>query len=192
MASPRRLIFVSALPLELVVVMVNEWGTAPRLAADEQNAPYPDFGALIATRGLDSVATVNRPSDGEVTAVADALFPIFAAPNEDATVTRLNDVLDRSGSHPRLVRSGRNLEEAWATDTSRQLLSAAVLSVYRQLLDWGDARRLGTCTAARCVDVYVDSSSAGRKKFCSLGCQNRNRVAAFRARRAGRTDLTSR
>lgn len=185
MASATRMISVSALPLELVVVLVNEWGTAPRLAAGEEKSPYPDFAALIATRGLDSPARAKHASDDELTAVADELYPIFAAPDEDAAVTRLNDVLDHSGSHPRLARAGGILEEAWATDTSRQLLSAAALSVYRQLLDWGDARRLGICAAARCADVYVDTSSAGHKKFCSLPCQNRSRVAAFRARRRG-------
>jgi CGNR zinc finger len=183
MASSAQLISVSALPLELVVVIVNEWGSEPRSAAGEQQSPYPDFGTLIATRGLDSVVIANHASDDQVTVVADALYPIFAAPDEDTVVTRLNNVLAHSGSHPRLVRGGRVLEEAWATDASRQLLSAAALTLYRQLLDWGDARRLGVCTAARCADVYVDSSSAGHKRFCSLLCQNRNRVAAFRARR---------
>jgi predicted RNA-binding Zn ribbon-like protein len=186
MASSTRLISVSALPLELVVVLANEWGTAPRLAAGEQKSPHPDFAALIATRGIDFAAAATHASDDDVTAVADALYPVFAASDEDTVVARLNDVLDHSGSRPRLARGGGILEEAWATDTSRQLLSAAALSLYRQLLDWGDARRLGICTATRCADVYVDSSSAGHKRFCSLPCQNRTRVAAFRARRGGR------
>jgi predicted RNA-binding Zn ribbon-like protein len=179
---------VSALPLDVVVVLVNEWGTAPRLAAGEQTSPYPELGALIATRGLDYAGVATHASDDELIAVADALYPIFAAPDENTVVTRLNDVLDHSGPHPRLTRAGGILGEAWATDPSRQILSAAALGLYRQLLGWGDARRLGTCAATRCADVYVDSSSAGHKKFCSVLCQNRNRVAAFRARRSGRTD----
>jgi predicted RNA-binding Zn ribbon-like protein len=166
---------VSALPLALVVVLVNEWGTAPRRAAGEQDSPYPDRGALT--------AAVGDARDEELTAVADALYPIFAAADEDTVVSRLNDVLDRCEPQPRLARAGGVLGEAWLSDPPRRLLSAAALGLYRQLLDWGDARRLGTCTAARCVDVYVDSSSAGRRKFCSVQCQNRNRVAAFRARR---------
>jgi predicted RNA-binding Zn ribbon-like protein len=186
MASSARSISVRPLPLDLVVMLVNEWGTAPRAAAGEQHVPYPDLGQLIATRGPDVVAAANQASDDELTAVADSLYPIFAAPDQNAVVTRLNDVLDDCGAQPRLTGAGGTLGEAWATDTSRQILSAAALSLYRQLLDWGDARRLGTCAAARCVDVYVDSSPAGHKKFCSLLCQNRHRVAAFRARRGGR------
>lgn len=174
-----------ALPLELVVVLVNEWGTAPRLAAGEHESPYPDFDALLASRGLEPAELADHASDDELTAVADALYPIFAAPGGDTVVTRLNDLLDRTGSQPRLARAEGILEEVWATDTSRQILSAAALSLYRQLRDRGDARRFGICSAARCTDVYVDSSSAGHKRFCSLLCQNRSRVAAFRARRGG-------
>jgi predicted RNA-binding Zn ribbon-like protein len=182
------MISVRALPLDLVVMLVNEWGTAPREAAGEQHSPYPDLGLLIATRGLDVVAAANQASDEELTAVADSLYPIFAAPDQNTAMTRLNDVLEDSGARPRLTRAEGTLAEAWANDTSRQILSGAALSLYRQLLDWGDARRLGTCTATRCVDVYVDSSPAGHKRFCSLLCQNRHRVAAFRARRGSRAD----
>jgi hypothetical protein len=182
-AGSAQSISVSALPLGLVVILVNEWGTAPRLAAGEQESPHPDLGALIATRGLEFTAAAHDATDDELTAVADALYPIFAAPDEDTVISRLNDVLEHCGSHPRLARGGGTLMEAWATDTSHQLLSAAALSLYRQLLAWGDSWRLGTCAAARCTDVYVDSSSAGQKRFCSLPCQNRTRVAAFRSRR---------
>jgi predicted RNA-binding Zn ribbon-like protein len=181
------MISVRALPLDLVVILVNEWGTAPREAAGEQHSPYPDLGLLIANRGLD-VAAANQASDEELTAVADSLYPIFAAPDQNTAITRLNDVLEDSGAQPRLTRAGGTLAEAWTTDTSREILSSAALSLYRQLLDWGDAQRLGTCTATRCVDVYVDSSPAGHKRFCSLPCQNRHRVAAFRARRGSRAD----
>ena len=44
-------------------------------------------------------------------------------------------------------------------------------------------RRLGTCAGTRCADAYADLSPAGHKRFCSLNGQNRNRVAAFRAKR---------
>jgi predicted RNA-binding Zn ribbon-like protein len=168
---------VSALPLDQVVVLVNEWGTAPRLAAGEQNSPYPVLGALA-----EAVGDVGHE---QLTAVADAVYPIFAAADQDAVVRRLNEVLDQCEPHPRLARAGGVLGEAWLTDPPREILSAAALGLYRQLLEWGDARRLGTCTAANCVDVYVDSSSAGQRKFCSVQCQNRSRVAAFRARRSG-------
>ncbi len=43
--------------------------------------------------------------------------------------------------------------------------------------------RLGVCTAARCDRVYVDLSRNGTRRFCSTACQNRNKAAAFRARR---------
>jgi predicted RNA-binding Zn ribbon-like protein len=58
-----------------------------------------------------------------------------------------------------------------------------VLTLYQQLIQWGDSRGLGTCAGTRCADAYADLSPTGHKRFCSLNCQNRNRVAAFRAKR---------
>ena len=45
MASSAGLISVSALPLESVVVLINEWGTAPRVAAGEHEGHERDNGA---------------------------------------------------------------------------------------------------------------------------------------------------
>ncbi|HWT25192.1 MAG TPA: CGNR zinc finger domain-containing protein [Solirubrobacteraceae bacterium] len=47
-----------------------------------------------------------------------------------------------------------------------------------------DSERLGTCASARCGDVFVDASPGARRRFCSVTCQSRERVAAFRRRNA--------
>src|ERR687893_781219 len=44
--------------------------------------------------------------------------------------------------------------------------------------------------ARQCADVYVDTSPAGRRRFCCLTCQNRARAAAFRQRHAKQRDAT--
>lgn len=44
------------------------------------------------------------------------------------------------------------------------------------------AGRLGVCEAPSCDRVYVDSSRNEAKRFCSTGCQNRVKAAAFRVR----------
>jgi predicted RNA-binding Zn ribbon-like protein len=52
-----------------------------------------------------------------------------------------------------------------------------------------DARsRLGVCTAPRCDRVYVDTSFAGTRRFCSTSCQNRVKTAAYRARGQSRPE----
>ena len=180
---PPLLMTVSALPAGFLVEVVNEWGTAPRQAAGEQDGGYPDLAALAAAHQVDLDPATTRMSDHGLTRIADALYPVFSAPADDAAVEVVNDLLNLSAPQPRLCRVGGTLVEKWAAPASQGLLVSCVLTLYQQLILWGDSRRLGLCTGARCADVYIDLSSAGRKRFCSLGCQNRNRVAAFRARR---------
>ncbi|MFI1676368.1 CGNR zinc finger domain-containing protein [Streptomyces sp. NPDC020607] len=48
--------------------------------------------------------------------------------------------------------------------------------------------RIGIRTGGHCADVYVDQSPGGRRRFCSVTCQNRARVAAFRSRRVAAAD----
>ena len=48
-----------------------------------------------------------------------------------------------------------------------------------------NAARFGICVAANCDRVFVDTSKNASRRFCSLVCQNRTKVAAFRARKSG-------
>ena len=41
---------------------------------------------------------------------------------------------------------------------------------------------MGTCAAERCDVVFVDTSKNGSRRFCSTGCQNRVKTAAYRSR----------
>ncbi|WP_425554615.1 CGNR zinc finger domain-containing protein [Kribbella sancticallisti] len=43
---------------------------------------------------------------------------------------------------------------------------------------------MGTCAADGCADVYIDVSARAHRRFCSVTCQNRTRVAAFRRRQS--------
>ncbi|MFJ9036853.1 CGNR zinc finger domain-containing protein [Streptomyces sp. NPDC102406] len=63
---------------------------------------------------------------------------------------------------------------------------AAAVALRQYLGEQGFAR-IGVCTGGRCADVYVDQSPGGRSRFCSVTCQNRARVAAFRSRKAATT-----
>ncbi|HUZ35291.1 MAG TPA: CGNR zinc finger domain-containing protein [Streptosporangiaceae bacterium] len=182
-AVEQRMAVVRPLPVEFVADVVNGWGTAPRQAAGEQDSDYPGIAALAAAHQLDADPATELMSDHGLTCVADALYPIFSAPAEDAVVAEVNDLLARSAPQPRLVLDGWLLIGTWTAPASQQFLVACLLTLYQQLILWGSSRRLGLCAGARCADVYVDSSPGGHKRFCSLTCQNRSRVAAFRARR---------
>jgi hypothetical protein len=84
----------------------NEWGTAPRRAAGEQDQDYPDFAVLAAAHRLDTTRATAPLSDHGLARVADSLYPIFAAPTQDATVAAVNDLLARGAQQPRLGRDG--------------------------------------------------------------------------------------
>jgi len=45
---------------------------------------------------------------------------------------------------------------------------------------------MGVCSGHRCADAYIDTSPAGRRRFCSVTCQSRARVAAWRRQRRSR------
>jgi predicted RNA-binding Zn ribbon-like protein len=77
------------------------------------------------------------------------------------------------------------LRAGWLVDDPRHAVLAAAAVTLRAQLSGHPGQRLGTCTGRRCADVYVDTSPGGRRRFCSIPCQNRARVAAFRSRRAG-------
>jgi predicted RNA-binding Zn ribbon-like protein len=62
------------------------------------------------------------------------------------------------------------------------LLAAAALTLRHQLAQH-DPDRIGVCTGRNCADAYIDASPAGQRRFCSVTCQNRARVAAWRQRR---------
>jgi predicted RNA-binding Zn ribbon-like protein len=65
-------------------------------------------------------------------------------------------------------------------DPSQEIRASAALALRHLASHPG---RIGVCADDQCADVYVDSSPAGRRRFCCLTCQNRARAAAFRQRR---------
>lgn len=183
-AGTTRLSLVPDVPLEFVIRVVNEWGTLPRRAAGEQDGPYPGLAALAAEHHLELSPAIARMSDRALARVADALHPVFTAPSQDAALSALNGLLARGSQQPRLGREpDGTLAQRWAAPAGEQLLAASLLALCQQLARWGDSRRLGSCEGARCSDVYADFSPAGHRRYCSVTCQNRNRVAAFRRRR---------
>ncbi|WP_175393031.1 CGNR zinc finger domain-containing protein [Leisingera sp. JC1] len=45
-----------------------------------------------------------------------------------------------------------------------------------------NSHRFGVCDAHHCNRVYFDTSRNGKRRYCSMQCQNRAKVAAFRQR----------
>ena len=142
-------------PLNLVE-LVNDWGTLP-LRVGHRTAP---------------------PPGNDATVVADRVHAVFASADPAERAAAVTAMLAEAEVRPEMsVADGRTVAVWRASDA---LLGAAALALRDHLAQHPD--RLGVCADHQCADVYIDASPAGRKRFCSLTCQNRARVAAFRKR----------
>lgn len=149
-------------PLDLagLVALVNDWGSRPR-EVGAREAPGADAGR---------------------TAVADRLHAVFAAAGSGERARLVNTMLASAQVRPEMAQQDGVLVAGWSVpEPADRLLAAAALALREHLAAHPD--RVGVCADRQCADVYVDASPAGHRRFCSVTCQNRTRVAAFRERR---------
>lgn len=171
-------------PLATLTELVNGWGTLPRLEDGRGDAPHLPVSDIAAH--LELPATVSAALTPEALAhAADRLHEIFSARDADACAQGLTRLLSDSGVRP-VVETGAagTLHAAWSVDDVDHVLVGAAAITLRQYLVAHGFARIGICTGGHCADVYIDQSPGGRRRFCSVTCQNRTRVAAFRSRRA--------
>jgi CGNR zinc finger len=174
-------------PMSVVAVtdLVNGWGSAPRLVAGEESAPYPSPDVLCEELGIGPSA--GSVTDRALARVSDALYPVFVVREVAECASVVNGLLAETEVVPILRQQNDRLWESWAVhDPRAAVLAAAALTLRTQLSAHG-VTRLGTCAGRRCADVYIDASPGGRRRFCSVTCQNRARVATFRRRQAAAT-----
>jgi predicted RNA-binding Zn ribbon-like protein len=156
------------MPLPALVALVNDWGTQPRETGHRPEPP-PD--------ALPDHVVAEGPA--QATAVADRLHAVFATADPAERAAAVTAMLAESGVRPELASADDTLTAAWRVPRPADaLLASAALAVRDHLA--AHPGRLGTCADRHCADVYVDASPAGRRRFCSLTCQNRSRAAAFR------------
>jgi predicted RNA-binding Zn ribbon-like protein len=164
---------VPKVELAWVVELVNEFSEPTRAAAGERNEPYPE----IPTPDGSSASQLWKTE--ELVSLANGLHAIFEAAEQDGSVARaINAILDHTRPWRRAVPAGIGFAVA---DIHNVTPAACALA----LLEWITAhgtQRIGVCDAGRCVDVFVDASAAGHRRFCSVTCSNRHRVARYRAR----------
>ncbi|NEC68865.1 CGNR zinc finger domain-containing protein [Streptomyces sp. SID9727] len=175
------------LPLVALTELVNAWGTLPREAAGRGNAPTrPEH--LATHLGLPTDVEAELTPE-ECTRAADLLHQIFSAQNTQTCAQRLAHLLVDVGARPALEATANDsLSAVWRVDDPGQVLLAASALALRQYVTTHGIERIGTCTGDHCADVYIDRSPGGRRRFCSITCQNRTRVATFRRRKAAGTD----
>ena len=172
---------VVALPLPLLVNLVNAWGSAPRKACGRSAQAHSTISAWRATSPL-VWRQFPHLSVAQLMEVADLIYPVFAADSGRECAQRLSRLAEQAGLMPTLASEGWRVREAWrCAHAGHELLAAAVLALLELLRASPDASRLGTCRGLACDDVFVDHSPAGLRQFCSLTCQTRQRTRAYRA-----------
>ncbi len=160
---------VRPLTPEEVVALVNDWGTSPRQVGDRSGRPQP-------------TSSYPRTAPAVATAVADRIHAVFAATEPAEQARLVTAMLDEAAPRVLMTVADGRAVAAWSVSApGDSLLAAAALALCEHLT--AHPHRLGVCADRQCADVYVDASPAGRRRFCSLTCQNRARVAAFRERR---------
>jgi predicted RNA-binding Zn ribbon-like protein len=168
---------VPALDVSRVVDFVNEYADPPRVAAGEQETPYPDPADVLAWPGRLPIAAV-----GDLVAAANVTFQVFSSAADGHALAELNNLLRAARPSPVATESGLR----WTVDAPGEVLPAALGTCLLEWLMNHQQARLGTCHASKCVDVYTDASPAGRRRFCSSTCLNRHKVAAYRQRSSRR------
>lgn len=160
---------------ETLIELVNGWGTVPRRADGRGDTPYPDSAELEERLGV-------RVGDRVLAEVSDRLHPVFAAPDAAERARLVAALLSETEVRPTLGVDGDRVHAGWLVRKGRNAVLAAAAVALREYLANHDFGRLGVCVARGCADVYVDTSPGGRRRFCSVTCQTRARVAAFRNR----------
>ncbi|MGE3285329.1 MAG: CGNR zinc finger domain-containing protein [Pseudonocardia sp.] len=159
------------------------------------------LGAALANLGPDAetaqVMVVMRefwtgpaePDEAEAAELVEwgaRLRAVFTAGSDTAKVAVLNELLADVAARPFLsTHDGQPPHLHYTADSGRlsarvRAQTAAGLAV---LLADSGARRLGACAAPGCATVFVDTSRAGRRTYCTPTCATRVNVAAHRARR---------
>ncbi|MFI6679357.1 CGNR zinc finger domain-containing protein [Kribbella sp. NPDC050470] len=179
---------VVPMALETLVEVVNGWGVEPRRAGARTGVPvlaeYFGEGAAAADAGPDRrtgipTAVASALTDDGLVRFADTVFGVFAAEGTAGRVAAVSELLTGIDVRPDVVMDGHEVRRTWWTAAEDALLAAALLALRDQLAD-EDPGRLGICVDGGCADIYVDGSPAGRRRFCSVTCQNRARAAKYR------------
>jgi predicted RNA-binding Zn ribbon-like protein len=158
----------------------------------ERDTPLPvreTVGALSRILAVDppSVAALTQTHVPAFLALARQLHDVFAdlqRRDVDAAAATLNELLAAHPAHPHLAKE-RGVWRLHHHPHDAPLVpmwTAICAAALAEMIGDGAAQRLGTCERADCGRVYVDVSKNASRRFCSLTCQNRVKVATFRER----------
>ncbi len=186
------------LPCTNGLVHFNHYGgTAAQLAAALVNAPATVAGyQAVVDEYTQPTSAVSTEHAAALADWADRLRAVFANPGPDPDradpdldrrVDAINALLAVAASRPFVSRHdglAPHLHYAGVADDIVTRLRARTAAGLAHLLCEDGPDRFGCCRRAGCGAVFVDTSRNGRRRFCSLRCANRVRVAEHRVRTA--------
>jgi predicted RNA-binding Zn ribbon-like protein len=121
----------------------------------------------------------------EVRALRPHLRELLTA-DRDIAVHMVNDILERAGATPKLVRHDGLDWHLHVVDPETPLAERIAVETAMAMIDViraDEMSRLDVCAQDDCEGVVLDLSRNRSKIFCSPACSNRAAVAAYRARR---------
>lgn len=124
--------------------------------------------------------------EGDVRALhrlRERLKDVFSAPEKGAA-RLLNELLQETDARPQLTDHDGPWHFHYVPDgapVAERVGAATAMALAAVIAEFG-ADRLGTCSADRCADVFVDVSRNRSRRYCDENCASRMNVAAFRRR----------
>jgi len=126
-----------------------------------------------------------------VRALRPRLRAIWQATAAESVAELVNELLHDSGARPRLTDHGGgwgwHLHVTGSDAPLEHRIAAQAGFAFADLVRLRETGRLRRCEAPGCDAVFVDLSKNRSRRYCDTGnCGNRQHVAAYRERRAGR------
>ncbi|MGH3357846.1 MAG: CGNR zinc finger domain-containing protein [Nocardioidaceae bacterium] len=170
---------------------INPYGRDPvRMMVGLANNPPNDLAELAGhcrAAGVSLDLTIGDDDLAATLALIDRWCEIVDADDEAERASLLNRLLAEASTYPRMRNHG---DEGWHLHYRDDDVPLA--DVIRALVSVGTALHLvgrgmhtiGRCALAECVTIYADTSRAGRQRYGSPRCSNRDAVRRHRARHA--------
>ncbi|POX36757.1 hypothetical protein C3486_31970 [Streptomyces sp. Ru73] len=165
--------------------------TGEVLAGPAALGRFLDDHGLLPANTATNAATTHRPTEQDLTqvlALREELRTLLESDDEDTVAEGANALLGRAGTGPSLARDedGRwqwyvtTRPDASLADQLAAVIGTGLLGVLRTL----SHQRIRHCASPVCDGMFVDTSKAGRRRYCMPDlCGNRLNVARHRARR---------
>lgn len=148
--------------------------------------------AWLGAAGLEVPAAAGRPAAyRSLRALRDHLRRHFetlgaGASLDPEAIGQVNDLLDRLRIRVRIVQADGVVGLAEEIDASAVGPAGLMAHDFAQFICDYEPARLKHCANPACSMVFYDQGKNAKRRWCSMSaCGNRDKVARFRARRAG-------